>query len=122
MFLLSSSLAHNSCGQTGSHDEFVAHLFHLTKEWLPAIRSTIRSTTYRSYAQHMQFHIVPHIGSSRLEKVSGATLSALYAKLAAESKRDGKTGLSPRTVHHVHTRRHRAFRDAVRWNRLFLLR
>lgn len=31
----------------------------------------------------------------------------------------GKTGLSPRTVHHVHTCLHRAFRDAVRWNRLF---
>jgi integrase/predicted RNA-binding Zn-ribbon protein involved in translation (DUF1610 family) len=92
---------------------------YLTKEWLPAIRSTIRPTTYRSYEQHVSFHIVPHIGSLRLEKVSGATLNALYAKLAAEGKRDGKTGLSPRTVHHVHTCLHRAFRDAVRWNRLF---
>ena len=92
---------------------------YLTKEWLPAIRSTIRPTTYRSYEQHVTFHIVPHIGSLSLEKVSGATLNALYAKLAAEGKRDGKTGLSPRTVHHVHTCLHRAFRDAVRWNRLF---
>ena len=91
----------------------------LTKEWLPAIKSTIRPTTYRSYEQHVTYHIVPHIGSLRLEKVSGATLNALYAKLAAEGKRDGKTGLSPRTVHHVHTCLHRAFRDAVRWNRLF---
>ena len=66
-----------------------------------------------------QFHIVPHIGSLRLERVSGATLNALYAKLATEGRRDGKTGLSPRTVHHVHTCLHRAFRDAVRWNRLF---
>ena len=92
---------------------------YLTKEWLPAIRSTIRPTTYRSYEQHVEFHIVPHIGSLRLEKVSGATLNALYAKLASEGKRDGKRGLSPRTVHHVHTCLHRAFRDAVRWNRLF---
>src|ERR1035437_2804279 len=92
---------------------------YLTKEWLPAIKSTIRPTTYRSYEQHVQFPITPHIGSLRLEKVSGATLNALYAKLAAEGKRDGKTGLSPRTVHHVHTCLHRAFRDAVRWNRLF---
>ena len=92
---------------------------YLTKEWLPAIRSTIRPTTYRSYEQHVQFHIVPHIGSLRLEKVNGATLNALYAKLACQGKRDGKRGLSPRTVHHVHTCLHRAFRDAVRWNRLF---
>ena len=92
---------------------------YLTKEWLPAIKSTVRPTTYRSYEQHVTFHIVPHIGSLRLEKVSGATLNALYSKLASEGKRDGKTGLSPRTVHHVHTCLHRAFRDAVRWNRLF---
>ena len=92
---------------------------YLTKEWLPAIKSTVRPTTYRSYVQHVSFHIVPHIGSLRLEKVNGATLNALYAKLASQGKRDGKTGLSPRTVHHVHTCLHRAFRDAVRWNRLF---
>ncbi len=92
---------------------------YLTKEWLPAIKSTVRPTTYRSYEQHVQFHIVPHVGSLQLEKVSGATLNALYAKLASQGKRDGKRGLSPRTVHHVHTCLHRAFRDAVRWNRLF---
>ena len=92
---------------------------YLTKEWLPAIKSTVRPTTYRSYVQHVTFHIVPHIGSLRLEKVSGATLNALYAKLADSGKRDGKRGLSPRTVHHVHVCLHRALRDAVRWDRLF---
>ena len=45
---------------------------YLTKEWLPAIESTVRPTTYRSYEQHVSFHIVPHIGSLQLEKVSGA--------------------------------------------------
>jgi hypothetical protein len=92
---------------------------YLTKEWLPAIESTVRPTTYRSYVQHVTFHIVPHIGSLRLEKVTGATLNALYAKLASEGKLDGKRGLAPRTVHHVHVCLHRAFRDAVRWGRLF---
>jgi integrase len=92
---------------------------YLTKEWLPAIEATVRPTTYRSYVQHVSFHIVPHIGSLKLEKVSGATLNALYAKLASQGKRDGKRGLSPRTVHHVHVCLHRAFRDAVRWGRLF---
>jgi integrase len=92
---------------------------YLSKEWLPAICSTVRPTTYRSYEQHVQFHITPHIGSLKLEKVNGATLNALYAKLACQGKRDGQRGLSPRTVHHVHACLHRAFRDAVRWGRLF---
>jgi integrase len=91
---------------------------YLTKEWLPAIRSTVRPTTYRSYEQHVTFHIVPHIGSLKLERVTGAALNALYAQLADSGKCDGVRGLSPRTVHHVHVCLHRAFRDAVRWGRL----
>ena len=91
---------------------------YLTKEWLPAIRATVRPTTYRSYEQHVTFHIVPHIGSLKLERVTGADLNALYAKLAESGKCDGVRGLSPRTVHHVHVCLHRAFRDAVRWGRL----
>ena len=90
----------------------------LIREWLPAAKGTIRPTTYRSYVQHVECHIMPHIGSMRLEKVTGATLNALYAKLALEGKRDGKSGLSPASVHHVHACAHRAFKDAVRWNRL----
>ena len=50
---------------------------YLTREWLPAIEATVRPTTYRSYEQHVSFHIVPHIGSLKLEKVGGATLNAL---------------------------------------------
>ena len=92
---------------------------YLIKEWLPAAKSTIRPTTFRSYEQHVLCHVVPFIGSLRLEKVTGATLNALYAKLAVEGKRNGKSGLSPTTIHHVHACLHRAFRDAVRWNRLF---
>ena len=41
---------------------------YLTKEWLPAIESTVRPTTYRSYVQHVSFHIVPHIGSLSLRR------------------------------------------------------
>jgi Phage integrase, N-terminal SAM-like domain len=43
-----------------------------TKEWLPAVKATIRPTTYRSYEQHASCHIVPHIGSLKLQKLSGS--------------------------------------------------
>jgi Phage integrase, N-terminal SAM-like domain len=32
---------------------------YLEKEWLPAITSTVRATTYRSYRGHIEYHIVP---------------------------------------------------------------
>ena len=70
---------------------------YLTKEWLPAIESTVRPTTYRSYEQHVSFHIVPHIGSLKLEKVNGATLNALYAKLA--SRRQARRQARPLAPH-----------------------
>jgi hypothetical protein len=34
---------------------------YLVKEWLPAIKATIRPSTYYSNVQHVECHIVPHI-------------------------------------------------------------
>jgi len=90
----------------------------LTKEWLPAVKATIRPTTYRSYEQHVTCHIAPHIGSVKLAKLTGSQVNHLYAKLAETGARDGKSGLSPLTIHHVHTCLHKACKDAVRWGRL----
>jgi integrase len=91
---------------------------YLTKEWLPAIKSTIRPTTYGAYKQHVECHIVPHIGTVKLQKLSGSRVNALYAKLAVSGRMNGKKGLSPMTVHHVHACLHKACKDAVRWGRI----
>ena len=89
-------------------------LEYLTKEWLPAIAATIRPSTFTSYTQHVECHICPHIGSVKLQQLSGSQVNALYALLA---ERGGKKGgpLSARTIHHVHTCLHKACKDAVRW-------
>jgi integrase len=91
---------------------------YLTREWLPAIEATIRPTTYRSYVQHVECHICPHIGSVQLQKLSGAAINALYAKLAVSGKRNGKDGLKALSIRHVHAVLHRSLKDAVRWGRL----
>ncbi len=91
---------------------------YLKSEWLPGIEATVRPSTFRSYKQHVECHICPHIGSVRLQKLSGSQINALYAKLALSGKKDGKSGLSPLTIRHVHAVLHRALKDAVRWERL----
>jgi site-specific recombinase XerD/predicted RNA-binding Zn-ribbon protein involved in translation (DUF1610 family) len=91
---------------------------YLTKEWLPAVKATIRPSTYNSYVQHVECHIVPHIGAVKLQKLSGSQVNALYAKLAESGGLDGKKGLSPQTIHHVHACLHKACKDAVRWGQL----
>jgi hypothetical protein len=88
---------------------------YLTKDWLPAVKGTVRPSTYNSYVQHVACHIVPHIGSVKLQKLSGARVNALYATLAESGKADGKTDLSPQTIHHVHACLHKACKDAVKW-------
>jgi hypothetical protein len=86
---------------------------YLQQEWLPAAVATVRPSTYHSYVQHVECHVVPFIGTVQLQKLSGATLNGLYAKLAASGRKNGKRGLSPMTVHHVHSCLHRALRDAA---------
>ena len=81
---------------------------YLQKEWLPSIEATIRPTTYRSYMQHVDCHIVPHIGKVRPEKLRGATIKGLYAKLAQSGKKNGTSGLSALSIRHVHAVLHRA--------------
>jgi len=91
---------------------------YLTKEWLPAVKATIRPSTYNSYVQHVECHIVPHIGTVKLAKLTGSQVNALYAKLADTGRKDGKSGLSAMTIHHVHSCLHKACKDAVRWGHL----
>ena len=91
---------------------------YLTKEWLPAVKATIRPSTYNSYVQHVECHIAPHIGSVKLAKLTGSQVNALYAKLAQSGSKDGKHGLSAMTIHHVHSCLHKACKDAVRWGHI----
>ena len=91
---------------------------YLTKEWLPAVKATIRPSTYGSYVRHVECHIVPHIGTVKLQKLSGSQVNALYAKLAETGRKDGKSGLSAMTIHHVHACLHKACKDAVRWGHI----
>jgi integrase len=90
----------------------------LEREWLPAICATVRPTTFRSYKMHVASHILPRLGRTRLQKLSGSALNAFYAELTTSGGVARKGGLSPATVRRVHAVLHRALRDAVRWERL----
>lgn len=90
----------------------------LTDEWLPAIASTIRPTTHRSYQLHVERHINPHIGTHRLQQLNGSHLNSFYAALLGDGRLNGPGGLAPATVRRIHATVHRAFRDAVRWGRV----
>ena len=91
----------------------------LREEWLPVIKSTIRSTTHASYSTHVKKHILPTLGRVKLQKLTPVMINSLYAQLLKDGKVCGSGGLSASSVRRVHATLHRALGDAVRWDRLF---
>lgn len=87
------------------------------EEWLPAMRSTVRPSTWDSYRMNVEKHIVPRLGSLQLRRISPTHLNGFYADLLENGRRDG-AGLSPRTVRYIHTILRKALKDAVRWDRV----
>jgi integrase len=94
-------------------------LSEYTREWLAAIKPTIRPSTHYSYSRNLQLHVLPQLGSVQLRRIDAGMLNSLYASLLAEGRKDyAGGGLSPRSVRYIHALVHRAFRDAVKWGRL----
>ena len=90
----------------------------LRSEWLPAIRTTVRATTFAHYVTHVECQMVPHLGHLRLNEIDGRTINAFYATLLARGRVDGNGGLAASSVRRLHAALHKALKDAVRWGYL----
>lgn len=88
----------------------------LRDEWLPAIRASVRPSTFDSYEMTVRKHVAPAIGGTKLQAVTPAKLNAFYADLLSKGRADGKGGLSPKSVRNCHVIVRKALSDAVRWN------
>jgi integrase len=78
------------------------------KQWLEAVKPTIAASTYRRYEGVLRVNVIPSLGKHRLSKLQPANLQKLYSDCL-------ESGLSPRTVHHIHTVTHTMLEKAVRW-------
>jgi integrase len=85
---------------------------YLRDEWLPGVDLSLAETTAALYRTLVEAYIVPRIGGKRLDTVSGADLTTMYADLLKSGRRGGKP-LAPKTVRHVHTTLRKALSDAV---------
>jgi len=88
------------------------------REWLDSMRATVRPSTWAAYKMLAEVHIVPAVGMVPLQRLAAGQLNALYADLLENGRRDGKGGLSPRTVAYVHATIRKALAEAVRWQLL----
>lgn len=88
------------------------------RDWLPSAKSRMRSSTWATYETLAEKHIVPALGGVRLSRLTTAQINRFYADLLDHGRRDGKGGLSARTVGHIHGVLRLALGDAVKWQLL----
>lgn len=86
--------------------------------WLDHMRAHVSPRTHERYAEIVNKNLVPALGAVLLTKLRPEQIDGAYATALTEGRKDGKGGLAPRTVHHMHRVLKQALRQAVRWRKL----
>jgi integrase len=73
------------------------------------VSGTVRERTWKRSEEMVRLHLVPALGTTRLDRLNAFQLQSLYS-----SKLD--SGLSARTVRMIHTTLHKALKQAVKWS------
>lgn len=90
-------------------------LLQFFERWLKHIKPNVSPRTHERYEQIALKNIAPLLGAKVLSKLSPIEISEAYSKALVNGRRDGKGGLSPRTVHHMHRVLFSALDQAERW-------
>jgi integrase len=85
------------------------------ERWLKHIKPNVSPRTHERYEQIATKNIVPFLGAKILSRLQPIDISEAYGKALESGRRDGKGGLSPRTVHHMHRVLYSALGQAERW-------
>lgn len=74
--------------------------------WVTEYIGNVKSSTRKSYQDHVRLNIIPYIGNVPLAKVTAAVIQQMYNELQTEKE------LSPKTIKNVHGVLHRALEQA----------
>jgi integrase len=86
--------------------------------WLSNIKGNVSPRTHERYEEIAKKNLIPLLGAITLTKLRPIQIAAAYTEALADGRRDGKGGLSPRTVHHMHRVLKKALTQAVGWQLL----
>jgi integrase len=81
--------------------------------WLAHVKTQIGAASFERYREYTNV-IIPILGGVPLTR-RPELISGLYSKALDSGRRDGRGGLSPRTVHHIHTMLKQALAQACVW-------
>jgi integrase len=85
------------------------------ERWLTHIKPNVTPKTHERYSDLLNKNLAPLLGAKILSKLQPIDISEAYGKAIESGRRDGKGGLSPRTVHHMHRVLYSALNQAERW-------
>lgn len=83
--------------------------------WLEHEKSSVSPKTLERYGEIARKNIVPLLGDVTLSKLKTERIDAAWSKALESGRRNGKGGLSPRTVHHMRRVLIKALNQAVTW-------
>lgn len=69
---------------------------------------TMKEKTVASYQDYLRLHILPDLGKYKLSSITSRQIQNLYSRKLS-------SGLSKKTVHHIHTYLRRVLNEAVKW-------
>jgi integrase len=88
---------------------------YLLERWLPTKKAQLRLSTFSSYKNNIEIHVLPRLGAIPLQKLQPEDLDTFYAQLLTDGKRNGAGGgLAPKTVRIIHGILRKALADAQR--------
>lgn len=76
---------------------------------------SVSAKTLERYRSIIDRHIGPALGTHRLSKLKPLHIQGFYSRALTAGRKDGKGGLSPRTVLHFHRLLHKALDQAIKW-------
>ena len=83
--------------------------------WLKYIKPNVSPRTHERYGDLLNKNVAPLLGAKILSRLQPIDISEAYGKALESGRRDGKGGLSPRTVQHMHRVLYSALDQAERW-------
>jgi integrase len=89
------------------------------RKWLDdCAKSNVAGKTFERYEQLVLGHLNPKIGHVPLAKLHPLHIQDCYSEKLEHGRKDGKGGLSPQTVVHLHRVLRTALNQAVKWQML----
>lgn len=86
--------------------------------WLKHEKANVSPKTHQRYEELLLKNVAPVLGAITLNKLTAARIDGAWGHLLENGRRDGKGGLSPRTVHHCRRVMLTAMDQAVKWDLL----